>query len=322
MQVHSYGEIIWCREVIFENGKYDRLGRHPGIVILPTSENEEFAYCLCMTSDKKRANREKYKFVEHKLMPKKDSYINIQQIVKRVNIKDDIIKQMKQEEFIEVLEEFYNYQIKLKKPQEEFIKIENKVKTLIELLKINQKLNLESREIRYDDLEKYSAINDMKRIHRIYLTELLLRYNGLENEIKRKCFSEERERIYSKRLLELYGKLREVEYSKVNFDNPNNQIREIYINSKQNNYLINTDTLFYDAIELFKVTEDNPTYSVFIDKFMKHEEARQQEQKNKREQKSKAKIESRNKKKEENSKEKRDKKRASLVEKYGEFDWF
>jgi len=323
MQVHGYGEIIWCREVIFENGKYDRLGRHPGIVIIPTSENEESAYCLHMTSDQQRTNRNKSKYVECKAAVKRGTYINIEHIIKRNNSMDSaLIDEMSNNEFLELLRKFYEYQMNQDIQEKEFLDIRYKVEVLIELLKINKKLNLESRRIKYDELDKYSTIKDIKRINRIYSIELLLIYNELKDEINKKCFSEDRERIYAERLLELHRTLREVDYSKVDLDNPNNQIREIYIKSIQNNYLLNTNALFYDVIELFRVTEENPSYSIFIEKFIRHEGARQQKQRRKKEEKNKLRVEAKKKATRENSKAKLEKKREALIEKYGEFDWF
>lgn len=54
MEILNYGSIVPCRDIRFEDGQCDMQTNHPGVVLLPTSEQEDMAFCLYMTSDEKK----------------------------------------------------------------------------------------------------------------------------------------------------------------------------------------------------------------------------------------------------------------------------
>ena len=55
MDIRNYGEVVLCKNITFEDNKYDMEQGHPGVVILPTTERDEKAICIYMTSDKRKA---------------------------------------------------------------------------------------------------------------------------------------------------------------------------------------------------------------------------------------------------------------------------
>lgn len=246
MKIREYGEVILCRNIIFEDNKYDVEKGHPGIVILPTSEKDDNAFCLYMTTDKKRAWREKEKYIKYTGKAEKDSYVNLQHIVKVINNKEREIDKLEDEKFIDLLEKFYNFQINLNPLKKEFLKIKSKIETLIDLLKINKNLGI-NEEITAELLEDFEKIDYKQKRERIYKAKLSLSHNINP----KKLFSDEKERVYNEKLKYLYNKLRTVNFDGLDFDNPNNELRNIYMDFRRKNFLVNVDLLFLDAGFLF-----------------------------------------------------------------------
>ena len=62
MRILELGNGIMLRGLIFENNQADITNGHPGIVLIPTGELDDFAYCVHATSDTNRYNEEIEKF--------------------------------------------------------------------------------------------------------------------------------------------------------------------------------------------------------------------------------------------------------------------
>lgn len=250
MNIRNYGEIVFCKNIIFEDNKYDFKQGHPGVVLLPTTEMEEDVICLYMTSDRKRTEREKDKYIKYEGKAVKDSYINLQHIIKTINNKSAELSELEDEKFIKLLERFYNYQMCIKPIRADFFAIKSKIEVLLELLKINKKLAITDK-IDAQLLNDLSEIKDMKRIKIIYGAKVLLsKYKDI-NKVEKECCTQERERLYLKRILELYSNIKNIKLDDMDLSDPNNPLRTIYLDFKNKYYLINVETLFIDAQPLF-----------------------------------------------------------------------
>ena len=286
MQIRDYGEIILCKNITFEDNKYDLEGRHPGIVLLPTTENDNEVCCLYMTSDAKRAKREKEKYIKNSEKSEKDSYINLQQIVRVVNNKERELKHLKQEDFIDILESFYNYQIDLDPQKQDFLEIKEKVKTLLDLLKINEKVEIDE-PVSAEMLEEYMKIKDSEKRKKIYATKLASLPDADIEKIEMECFKDARERNYYNKLMSLFDTLKNVDFSEIDFNDLNNEVRRIYLDTKNRNFLMNADLLFNDVIYLL----ENDEAKTNLQTFMKVEREREKLKKKAEEEKKEAKLE-------------------------------
>ena len=292
MQIREYGEVILCKNITFEDNKYDLEGRHPGIVLLPTTENDNEVCCLYMTSDAKRAKREKEKYIKNSEKSEKDSYINLQQIVRVVNNKERKLKHLKQEDFIEILESFYNYQINLDPQKEDFLEIKGKVKTLLDLLKTNEKVEIDE-PVSAEMLEEYMKIKDSEKRKKIYATKLASLPGADIERIEMGCFKDARERNYYNKLISLYDTLENMDLSEVDFNDPNNLVRKTYLDIKSRYFFMNVDLLFSDVSILL-----NGDKKIHIERFITSEIEREKKKQMKKEER----IESNKKSKRKNKK--------------------
>ena len=162
MIIHGYGEIILCKNITFEDKQLDMEIGHPGIVLLPTSEYEDEIHCLYMTTDSNRAKKEKDKFVKLSNKVEKTSYVNIQQIVKRINIKDGELNILDEDKFKELLQNFYNYQMSLEQPKTEFLEIKSKIETLLEILDFNKEFGI-TNSVSRNQLDTLASQEDKKK---------------------------------------------------------------------------------------------------------------------------------------------------------------
>lgn len=277
MQIREYGEVILCKNITFEDNKYDLEGRHPGIVLLPTTEDDNEVSCLYMTSDDKRAKREKDKYIKNSGKSVKDSYINLQQIVRVINNKERAVNKLNQKEFVKILENFYNYQMNLEPQKQDFLDIKEKIKTLLDLLKINEKLEIEE-QISAGMLESLMKIKDAEKREKIYATKIATLQGADIEKIEMECFTDGRERNYYNKLMSLYDTLKNIDFTKVDFSDPNNRVRKIYLDIKSRNFLMNADLLFNDVT--FLLDDDKKTY---IERFIASEMEREQRRQSKKE---------------------------------------
>lgn len=104
MRVLKAGDIISCTNIVFADGRADLGGRHPGIVLLPTDEMDDEAYCLYMTTDEKRARYEADKYVRYN-----HSFINLDHIIKQKNYIRKILGNVPVSSYISLLQKFYQY---------------------------------------------------------------------------------------------------------------------------------------------------------------------------------------------------------------------
>lgn len=55
MNILNCGDVIWATDIIFKDGNHDIEERgHPAIVLFPTSEEDESAFCIYMTSNRRK----------------------------------------------------------------------------------------------------------------------------------------------------------------------------------------------------------------------------------------------------------------------------
>lgn len=285
MNIREYGEVILCRKITFEDNKYDLEKGHPGIVLLPTSEKDDNAFCLYMTTDKKRSQKEKNKYIKYTGSAVKDSYVNLQHIIKNVNNKEGELSKLQEEEFIELLEKFYDFQISLETPREEFLQIKRKIEILLDLLKVNKKLEIDN-SITAKMLEDLDNIEDTRKRRKIYGTKLLLSQKVDKRMLEKEIFNSEKDRNYNEKLIYIYNKLKNINFESINLNDPNNQIRAIYLDFKNKNFLINADQLFSDVAILF---DNNTRYDIqkFINVERDRLEKKQQAEETKRAEKDK-----------------------------------
>lgn len=246
MEIRGYGEVVLCRNITFEDNKYDTEKGHPGVVVLPTNENDDNVCCLYMTTNKERARIEKEKYTKYTGQSEKDSYVNLQHIVKEKNNKDREIDKLDDEKFLDLLEKFYNFQINLTPHKESFLEIKNKIEILIDLLKINKQFKI-NEEITSKLLEDFEKIHNKQKRERIYKSKLCISHNINT----KKLFSDEKERIYNEKLISLYNKLKNINFDALDFNNLNNELRREYMNFREKNFLLNANSVFLDVVFLF-----------------------------------------------------------------------
>ena len=324
MNILEYGSIIMCRNITFEDNKYDIEGRHPGIVLLPTNENEDDVYCLYMTSDKKRAKEESYKYLKFKGISKKDSYINIQQIIKRENIKEKIYDKIEDTDFIKLLETFYNYQLELEPKSENFNQIEEKIRILLEILKRKENLNIETDDISQDELEILESIGDMNKEMMIYGTKLLSDYEDrkkVSSKIETEFLKGQKERNYAQKILNVYQKIKRIDANKLNSNDLYKILEEIYFSEKSNVHLININVLFEDLNELLKLKKSNVNLIGNIEKVIEIQKKKEEQINAEERTKMLEKQAKKEQKKQQDQIEAKDNIRKNkLFDKYGKFD--
>ena len=277
MTIHEYGEIVLCNNISFEDKQIDIESGHPGIVLLPTSENEEDIYCLYMTTDKERADREDEKYVKISTKVARKSYINIQQIVKRMNVKDASKNRLDDDEFRELLQIFYNYQVNLEPKKQEFLEIKSKIETLLEILKLNEEFNITSTISRKEiDALATLAKVESKIKRKMFYGAFLSITGDIDNQnLEEKLFSSGKDRIYFKNIVKTYNMLNCLNLDRIDFNNPNNDIRQMYFKLRNENHLTNVSTLFRDVSTLFSITNKNVKIEKLIGDFLDFEQKRE-----------------------------------------------
>lgn len=321
MNILDYGSIILLKNITFEDGKYDLEGGHPGIVLLPTNETQEEAFCLYMTSDKNRAKKEEYKYAECKSKTLKQSFINIQQIVETKNIRTDGLAKLPEREFHDLLEKFYQYQMTLEEANPKFLKIKKKIEILIELLKTNEKMELTDFNITRDQIDFLEQVENIEKGKRIFAFVLAKNTNVSIEDINKKYLLNDKNKKIFEKLLEISDRIDKINLNDINIHDPNNELREIYLDVKVKNYLLNADMLFEDLVSALKLSNQNKNKIEILQKFNKLEkerELRKKQKLNNRIEKNKNRYVD-NKNKKEKAKSKRRNKK--LKKKYGKFDF-
>ena len=258
MNILEYGKVIMCRDITFEDNKYDFKDGHPGVVMLPTNEKSDNVYCLYMTSDKTRAIEEKNKFLRFKGKAKKESYINLQQIIKRKNIKEREQTTLREENFIELLTKFYDYQMNLEPKSEDFMQIKDRIKILLETLKRKQNLSFYTDNISQDELDELYGINNTEKAVKIYGVKLIC-YDKLKpkqhKEIENEFFITQKDKSYFNTLVKIYEDTKKIDTNKLNLQEIENELYKIYYSEKNKNYLINMTNIFEDLAILLRMTK-------------------------------------------------------------------
>ena len=325
MRIHEYGEIILCKNITFEDNQLDMEIGHPGIVLLPTSEYEDEVHCLYMTTDGTRAKEEKDKFVKMTSKVAKTSYVNIQQIVKRINMKDCEMNRLDDDEFRDLLQTFYDYQIDLNPPKKEFLEIKSKIETLLEVLDFNKEFgetnSISRHQISRHQIDTLSSIGDKKKRTMMYCASLIISGNSNNTELDDKVLTSEKDKKYFEKLLQTYDRIKNLNLDKIDFNNPNNRMRQVYIALRNENYLINIDTLLKDVSNLFGMSGDNIKVGTIIKKFVSFEQKREAEKAKARAEKSETRKKQKIKDHENSLQKKAQNRRARDIAKYGNFDW-
>lgn len=320
MLIHECGEIIRCTKIKFEDNKLDFEKFHPGIVLLPTSEKESVIQCLYMTSDCYRAEREGKKYIRNVGKYVKESYINLQQIVDRVNIKDEEIDRLTDSKFLQVLKKFYDYQIKLDPQREDFLEIKSKIESLIKILKFQIDVNIKEivQRNELDLLDKKANINDRIFLYKVYT---IINERKKQREIGDEIFLTSKEKNYYNVLIKLYKKINKINYSKLDLNNPNNELRSAFLDTVRNHYLLNANMLFEDISLIRRMENPEDRISNLIMDFIKLEKKREEDKANARAKKSYERDCKATQKKIDIAKQKMDIKRESGIQKYGQFDF-
>ena len=320
MRIHEYGEIILCKDITFEDNQLDMEIGHPGIVLLPTSEYEDEVHCLYMTTDGNRAKKEKRKFVKLDKNVEKRSYVNIQQIVKRINMKDCEMNKLDDDEFKELLQTFYDYQMGLKPLKKEFLEIKSKIETLLQILEFNKEFGITTTTSRHE-IDTLASLEDKKKRTMVYCANLIISGNGDNPDLEDQVFISEKDRRYFEKLLQTYHRIKNLNFDKIDFDNPNNEMRQVYIDLRNENYLINIDTLFKDVSNLFRISGDNDKIGKIIKKFISYEQKREADKDKARKEKRKKQEEQKIANKKKALQIKNEKRRNRDIAEYGNFDW-
>lgn len=260
------GTIIQCKNIVFEDGRADMEKYHPGITILPTSEDDEEIYCLFMTTDANRAKKDKDKYKPFQFIQK--SYINLKHIIIEKNYYRDKIKEISTDSYINIVKDFYDYQMKTQN-NINFEKIREKLEILIsivdiqkDIIKINKyanKIELTSTNIeailkcRNEKIRKNILIAtcienlsieeqseiikmlDISSKDEIYILKLVNYANIFENHIKQNNYIDN---------VDIRNKNKEYE-----------KLREYYYNLKCKESLINIDEFLKDVLIISRINE-------------------------------------------------------------------
>jgi len=132
MKILELGNGIMLRGLIFENNEVDITNGHPGIVLIPTDEFDDFSYCVHATSDTNRYNEDIEKFFVSSKFFKK-TYINLAHIIRVPNIRKHPLIELKDEEIYDLLKAIYDYQT-ANGETEEFKEIKDKIEAILEYL--------------------------------------------------------------------------------------------------------------------------------------------------------------------------------------------
>ncbi len=242
-----------------------------GIILLPTSEKEDFAYCLYMTSDESRATREseKYKQLESKSIKLK-SYVNLDQILKKVNNMETTSYCIEEDAFVQLLEDFYQFQISKQEQNPEFLYIKSKIEALLLVLKNKKSFGITT-EITREDLDIIDSAKNKNKIGILLLAGEVIINGKNENNLN---FNNEKEKKYFSVLLKLYDKIRNINLETIDLNDLNNELRVAYCDFRNSYYLINVDTLFEDVENLIYIFGSSQNEKNNITKFIEMEKER------------------------------------------------
>ena len=324
MKILDYGSIVTVRNITFEDGKYDTEGKHPGVILLPTNEEQEETVCLYMTTDRGRARREKYKYTECKCETFKKSFINISQLTTIKNNKGKReLARLNDEEMLALLDRFYKYQINLGEKNPDFMKIKGKIEILMGLISENIKIGINGTlNITREQIDFLEQVGNTERGKRIFAFSLAENTEVPKGYIYSQYLMNNKNRVLFDNLLELSEQIKKVDLSKIDLNNPNNELRKIYMNKKLKNYLINTNELFSELAMALRFTNTDETSIRVLEEFNDLEKAKEELKARKLTER----IERNEKKRMIVAKRRNETKKANrrkeLIEKYGEFEEF
>lgn len=324
MKILDYGSIVTVKNITFEDGKYDMEGKHPGVILLPTNEEQEEAVCLYMTTDRSRARREKYKYTECKYGTFKKSFINISQLTTIKNNKGKReLSRLNDEEMLALLDRFYKYQINLGEKNPGFMKIKAKIEILMGLISENIKIGINGTlNITREQIDFLEQVGNTERGKRIFAFSLAESAEVPKGYIYSQYLTSNKNRVLFDNLLELSEQIKKVDLSKIDLNNPNNELRKIYMNKKLKNYLINTNELFSELAMALRFTNTDETSIRVLEEFNDLEKAKEELKARKLTER----IERNEKKRmlvaEKRNKTKKANRRKELIKKYGEFEEF
>lgn len=264
MKVKKFGEVVLCKDITFkDSGRYDLEQGHPGIVLLPTNEEDEYAYCIFMTSDKKRASEDKEKYIKYCGKSVKESYLNLQQIVKVKNNADKSLSVLNQEQFKEILNSFYNYQVKLELQDSNFITIKEKLKILLNMLEMNQTFEI-NEDINCDTINDMLKYKNIEKIKQMYCIKLMLLPDSNKEKILEEGFKTEKARNYAMKILEIYKQINKMDFSKIDLSDQNNPLRNLYFECMNKNYLMGAESIFTDVSTLLLNNKKKISIDIFL----------------------------------------------------------
>jgi len=316
MNIRNCGDIIRCKDENFRN-ELNTKTSYSGIVLFPTSEQSKDVWCLMVTPNGKFAKMEPEKYTKFYASRPKATYANLENIIKNPNSKNGKIANLKEKRFIDLLEKFYNFQNNMDTPKKEFLEIKDKTAVLLNLLKMNLQIGVDRNQITDETLEKLKGIKDEEKLKEIYSAELLLAGSADEEKVKYDLLSSEKERRYCEKIIEIYNNLKNMNFDKLNFNDPNNAVRNTYIDFKNKNYFINADAIFADVAVL--LDEDK---KVAVEKFIKLEQEREEEKLKAKELKIKEKGKAKKAKKEEARINNQNARIERNIAKYGKSEWY
>lgn len=272
MVICNYGEVVLCRGIQFEDKKIDLKIGHPGIVLLPTSEKEQYLYCLYMTSDEIRMSKEKQKYERYYGHSLKLSYINLQQIIKKENRIDVTFDKVEDNEFLYLLKKFYTYQNNLENKSTYFLEIKRKIEIMIALLEFNLKYNIE-KSITVDEINGLEKVNSYDKIIMLYYIYIITfkKYKEQLADKENKFISDFK---YFNSLLELIEIIKSVNFEKINLNDSNNELRNIYNIMEKKYYSLNMESFFEDSATIFYMLKNNSKIPEIINNFLRFEDER------------------------------------------------
>jgi flagellar biosynthesis component FlhA len=115
---YDKGTVIEKRGIVFKDtATPDPRGRHPAMIAIAVSDDNQYMYFLTLTSQVEKyfeypANREKYMIIKKSQynMLKKTSLVNLQNIYKDVVADDNPVAFIQPKELRELIKKFKNYQ--------------------------------------------------------------------------------------------------------------------------------------------------------------------------------------------------------------------
>jgi len=152
MNILGLGDSILLRGLVFDNNQADIINGHPGVVLIPTDELDDFSYCVHCTSNAGLYNENMQRYYVSKKF-KKTTYINLGHIVKGPNYVKTVLRKLNDEELYDLLKAIYNYQIE-NGETEEFKEIKVKIEAILEYLEAkrdNFNVTISANKLRYVD---------------------------------------------------------------------------------------------------------------------------------------------------------------------------